>query len=119
MLFNISNHPSAMWDEAQTTEAIARWGGIEDIPFPQIDPLATTEQVIELAEQLCSHYIAVAEGLTNVAFHLMGEQTFCYHAVRILKQRGATVVAATSIRDTIEECGTKISAFHFSTFREY
>ena len=51
MLINLSNHPSSNWGEKQKQSAIAQYNEIVDIPFPQIAPAATIEDVLELAEE--------------------------------------------------------------------
>jgi hypothetical protein len=50
----------------------------------------------------------------------MGKFTFTYNIIELLRAKSISVVASTSIRDTIEdEKGAKISKFSFIRFREY
>ncbi len=120
MLYNISNHPLSTWSQEQYNAAKQRWGEVVDVPFPQIDPFATTEQIIEQTQRECERYIEIIEqAQPKSAFHIMGEHTFCYHAVRILKERGYCVVASTAHRNSTQVGQDKLSTFIFASFREY
>ncbi len=121
MLFNISNHPLSEWSAEQLTEAKRLWGGVEDIPFPQVDPDATTEQVNQLAEQLCELYVQIVERAeAGSAFHIMGELNFTFSIVTLLKQRGCRVYASTSHRQSVVVSeGKMLKSFCFHQFREY
>ena len=44
---NLSNHPSAAWGADQLAAA-AQYGTIVDVPFPNIDPTLSTEEVLRL-----------------------------------------------------------------------
>lgn len=61
MLINLSNHPSTKWGKKQKQAAIAQYNEILDLPFPQIEPEATIEYVLELAEK----FSAKAKELLN------------------------------------------------------
>lgn len=97
------------------------WGGVEDIPFPQVDPDATTEQVNQLAEQLCEQYVQIVErAQAGSAFHIMGELNFTFSIVTLLKQRGCRVYASTSHRQSVVVGeGKMLKSFCFHQFREY
>ncbi|WP_340691061.1 hypothetical protein [Hydrogenobacter thermophilus] len=79
VLINHTNHPSARWEEKQKEG----WDRIIDIPFPEVQPELSTEEVadklvkpnlraiVELAKQL------KREGY-EVYLMLQGEYTYCY-----------------------------------------
>lgn len=127
MLINLSNHPSSNWGEKQKQAAIAQYNEIVDIPFPQIAPEATIEDVLKLAE----HYAEKAKkllGYTDVknfdtktnAVHIMGEMTFTHNVVRFLGHNAIPCVASTTKRTVKEEAnGQKTSVFEFVQFRPY
>ena len=116
MLLNLSNHPSANWSAEQTNAACNQWGGVEDLPFPQIPPTWTTDEVELLAEQ----YVGKIMHLNPMAVHIMGELTFCFSLVAKLQQIGIPCVASTTQRNTIDNPdGTKIASFRFVMFRGF
>lgn len=118
MLLNLSNHPSDKWPENQKTAA-AQFGKIFDIPFPNIPPDASSEEVNALAK----NYLAKIQALASegkITIHLMGELTFCFALVKLLKQEGITCIASTTERISVAaEDGTKTSQFRFVQFRSY
>ncbi|PSJ75848.1 CRISPR-associated protein, partial [Sphingobacteriales bacterium UPWRP_1] len=110
MLLNLSNHPSANWSAEQTDAACALYGSVEDLPFPQIPPTWSTDEV----EQLVEKYISKIRKLNPTAVHLMGELTFCFSLVAKLQAIGIPCVASTTQRNTIDNPdGTKIATFRF------
>lgn len=118
MLLNLSNHPSAAWNTAQTAAATALYGGITDMPFPNIPPDWTSAQVLALAQQY------VRDIQTNYpnakAVHLMGEMTFTTTLVGLLQRTGIACVASTSERLVEEKPdGQKVVTFRFVQFRDY
>ena len=124
MLINLSNHPSTKWSEAQLSTA-AQYGAIIDMAFPNIDPLLDTEEVRDLAK----HYFTKIEDIrqahrADVPVHLMGESTFVYCLVDLLKMHGYAVFASTTERvvvESIEPDGStkKEVLFRFVRFRYY
>jgi len=48
---NLSNHPSAMWEETQITAALALAERIADIAFPAVPPDADEKAIAALAEE--------------------------------------------------------------------
>ena len=48
LLVNFSNHPSRYWDNSQR-EASQNYGELLDIPFPQISPNASDDELEKLA----------------------------------------------------------------------
>jgi hypothetical protein len=115
MLLNLSNHPSTAWPQNQLASA-SRWGDVQDLPFPQIDPSAQQDDI----EAVAQNYLTKILGLKPVAVHLMGELTFTFKLVELLKSHGITVLASTTHRTTeVRPDGTKISKFEFVQFRHY
>lgn len=125
MLINLSNYPSANWTEEQKQTAIEEFSSVVDLPFPQIDPKATTEQVENLAKQYFEKIRKLFSkagimSLNSSAVHVMGELTFCFAIVKLLQNKNYTCVASTTERTVLEEIdGKKTVQFKFVQFREY
>jgi len=112
---NLSNHPSAKWDEMQTKAARELAERIEDIAFPAVPPDADEEAISALAEE-CA---AKVPPETSHAL-VQGEFTFTVELVRRLQTRGITCLAATSKREVAEDGdGRRMSTFRFVRFRAY
>ncbi len=123
MFINCSNHPSDKWDEKQITAA-REYGEIVDVPFLQVPPDATEEQVRDLADELFHKIAAIAKSPQDDIVMVQGEYTLTYALVNVLKEQGYRVVSACSGRDVIERKGDngeaiKESVFRFVRFREY
>lgn len=119
MVYNISNHPSAGWDEAQLAAARQLAGDVIDIAFPAVPPCASSDEVKTLAQSCFSQLAASIDPCVDVA-HVMGEMTFCYVLVHELQQLGVRCFASTTSRQVSYNAqGEKVSQFHFVTFREY
>jgi hypothetical protein len=122
MLINLSNHPTQQWSEAQLKAATAQYGQLADLPFPAIDPLATTDQITLLAGNYEVKIRQMLSGETTGAFavHIMGELTFCFALVARLQKSGITCLASTTNRETTHNPdGSKTTQFGFVRFREY
>lgn len=118
LFLNLSNHPSDKWSKAQLDAARA-YGEVVDMPFPEIDPGATTEEIHRLAEEYAKE-ISSRYPDCDLTVHLMGEMTFCFRLVTLLHARGVRCVASTTQRKTSElPDGKKESIFEFQAFREY
>ena len=118
LFLNLSNHSSDKWGEAQLDAARA-YGKVVDMPFPEIDPEATTEEIYILAEEYAEE-ITSRYPDRDLTVHIMGEMTFCFRLVTLLHARGVRCVASTTQRKTSElEGGKKESIFEFQEFREY
>jgi CRISPR-associated protein Csx16 len=112
---NLSNHPSANWDEAQTKAARALTERIEDIAFPAVPP-DVDEKAIEVLAEKCMAQIPPETSHALV----QGEFTLTVELVRRLQARGVTCLAATSTRNVEEGAdGQKVSVFRFVRFRAY
>lgn len=118
LFLNLSNHSSDNWSEAQLDAARA-YGEVVDMPFPEIDPGATTEEIHRLAEEYAEE-ISSKYPDCDLTVHLMGEMTFTFRLVTLLLARGVRCVASTTQRKTSELAdGKKESIFEFKEFREY
>lgn len=118
MFINLTNHPSALWDENQLAAA-RQYGEIEDLSFPDVLPTATAAEVQQLADHYTSLIIEMA-GSKPAVVHVMGEMTFTTAVVSRLKAEGIKCVASTTERNTITmPDGKKVSEFRFVQFREY
>ena len=122
MLINLSNHPSTRWNEKQMNATIEEYGSVKDIQFPNIPPAATTEEVQKMAKDYVQQIRTLAKQAENQPFvaHVMGEMTFMYRVVKLLRRSNIKCVASTTERDTIENAdGSKTFKFNFIQFREY
>lgn len=119
VFLNISNHPSEDWDEAQRKAAEAM-GTIQDMPFPDIPVNATDESIEKLARKTAREIFKKYDDDTKLVVHVMGEMTFTFHLVSILKNCGIECVAACSKR-MVKDLGDgkRLSQFRFSQFRKY
>ena len=80
-LLNISAFPSTDWSKAQQTIALNTYGAITDWDFPEIAP---TLDVIAL-ESLVNDYYQKIKALQPSAVHLIGELSFTFKLVEMLK----------------------------------
>ena len=110
MFLNLSNHPLSTWSSVQLAAA-KEYGGLEEMPFPDISPELSAGDVQAMATAYVDDILTV---------HVMGEMTFCYHVARQLKEAGVCCVASTSERIVEELDGDrKLVQFSFVRFREY
>jgi len=121
MIINLSNHPSDKWNKKQLDAAIKKYGVVVDIPFPKISPTATTACIKKKATQYCNKItrMRLKSKNKNFAVHLMGEYTFTFHLVNMLKKKKIKVIASTTRRMVEEKNGKQIVIFDFVRFREY
>ncbi len=117
LFINFSNHPSSAWSEQQL-QAANQFGQVVDLPFPQVDPAMTGEQVKSLAGECVSTILGMG-ATDDLTVHVMGEMTVIFHVVTALKTHGVRCVASTTERMVTEADGKKITEFHFVQFREY
>lgn len=121
MLINLSNHPCSSWSEKQLKAANKKFGKVIDLPFPLISPRANSKQVQAKAYKYLSKIVDLLK-LSNDkdnAVHLMGEFTFVYHLVNLLKKKKIKVIVSTTDRIVEERDSKKIVTFSFVKFREY
>lgn len=122
MLVNLSNHPSARWQEDQKQKAIELYAEIVDISFPEVDPLGDEQYIQRLTDEYLAKVLEKlpAEPNHNNAVHIMGEQTFCFALINKLKQHNVRCIASSTARDVVQESNEKITKyFKFVRFREY
>lgn len=116
MLLNLTHHASVNWPQNQKETAIKKYGMIQDLFFPQIDPKSSEAEL----DVLVNKYVEQIRVRNPRAVHIMGEMTFVYRLVNSLKNLGITCIASTTLRNVKEEKdGTKTSSFQFVKFREY
>ena len=116
---NHTNHPSERWGDEQLAAA-KNFGELVDVPFPAINPAASSEEIRELVQSNAEKILS----LEPAAVLCQGEFNYTFAMVERLKNFGVTVVAATSERVSHEEIlpnGTtrQVSTFNFVQFREY
>ena len=119
ILINFTNHASANWPQTQT-EAASIYGGIKDLPFPEVDPNGDEEYIVKLAEIHADEIMSHAPS----AVLCQGEMTLSHAVTNILLDKGMTVLAACSGRDVTESINeggvvTKNISFRFVRFRKY
>ena len=123
MLINLSNHSQTKWDSRQIKAAENKYGNVLDMPFPNIDPSYSTEEVYELVKKYYFKIVKIfddcANDLTNKVVHIQGEFTFVFQLVSLLKESDIICVASTSNRMISEEGNKKIIEFNFVQFRMY
>lgn len=121
MLINLSNHPVENWSHKQLTEAKNLFGQVQDLPFPQINTIASEDEIKVIANKytnICMEKLSLSQNEIN-AVHIMGELTFTFALVKKLLKQGIICVASTTERNSIETGGKKITEFRFVRFREY
>lgn len=119
MLINCSNHPYEIWSDLQK-EAASMYGEVMEMPFPQIDPVLSSEEI----RRLVAEYARDIGQQKPDAVFVAGEFTFTFMLVDKLLSDGVKVIASCSRRvteETKKEDGTneKKSVFRFERFREY
>ena len=128
MLINLSNHPAykiengiktCNWDIKQM-EAASEYGTIIDLPFPNVPPEYTTEDIYSMSLDFlheCEKLIPKGEKTT---IHITGEVTFCFSLIQMLLKKGYGCIAATSNRNvTVNDDGDKVVHYEFKHFRHY
>lgn len=119
MLINLSNHPSAQWSEKQLLKANKLYGNVVDMPFPQIPPEEGEDYIIEIAQKFYHQIEEYQNDNQDVCVHIMGELTFCFCLVSLLKKSNIKCVASTTIRNVVQQGNVKTTVFEFCKFREY
>lgn len=121
MLLNLSNHPLSKWSREQRAAAEQQFGAIEDVPFPQLDPAASLNDIQVIVDDYVNKCLRRLEHETPPnAIHLMGEFTFTYLFVKEMQKRGILCVASTTKRlVTDNPDGSKTTIFQFVQFRPY
>jgi len=119
MFINFSNHPSDRWSAEQRDAAVELGGNIVDVPFPNIDPASSLDDVKRTALAYLDKIVNDTSE-ENYVIHVAGEMTFVYCFVSLCQSAGVLCVAATTER-VVEENpdGSKTSKFRFVKFRPY
>lgn len=118
---NLSNHPSARWSPEQKEAASALAGGeVEDIPFPEVAPEASTVGIEADADRLAGEIAAKRPGAVGVT----GEWTLTVALVVRLQRAGIRCVSPSSRREVRELPGgdgatKKEVVFRFVGWRDY
>ena len=120
MFVNLSNHPSKEWSQAQLLAAEEVGGEVMDVPFPDISPAASLDEVRLQARGLASRIME----LHPVAAMVHGEPVLVCQTVRLMEAAGIRCYAATTRRIVTEEKAgegvtRKTSHFEFVQFRPY
>ena len=115
MLINLSNHPFDKWTATQQEAARNQYSTIVDIPFPQIDPASSTDQL----RMLVDDYVLQIRRMPPATVHVMGELCFIYLFVQQCREIGIPCVASTTHRIVEEVDGKKVVQFQFIQFRPY
>lgn len=121
MLINLSNHPFPTWTENQRSAAINLFDKVKDIPFPEIDPGADLTGIDLLAQNYLGLILSEeVSGEDLPAVHLMGEFSFVFRLLLLLKSAGIKAFCSTTRRLVkLNDDGTKTIKFEFVKFREY
>ena len=118
LFINLSNHPSSSWTAEQLAAAEV-FGELIDMPFPQVAPDDTADDIKTLAEAQVASIMKQAETHT-VTVHVMGEMCLIYRIVRMLSERGIRCVCSTSYRVVKDQGdGRRLVEFNFNSFRDY
>lgn len=115
MFWNISNHPSSDWGSEQMVAAEAMGGEVRDIPFPNVHPNASEQDV----EDMTWDVFQITDRKSGDYALIQGEFTLAFDLVRRFQKLGVVCVAATTERVSEEKDGVKTSVFRFVQFREY
>jgi hypothetical protein len=116
IFLNISNHPSSQWSLEQKNAAlkIIGEGQIMDLPFPNVSPEATEEDISAMADTL----IKKIREINPEAMMLQGEFTLSFAILEKLNKE-IDCYAATTQRNVITEGDVKKVVFSFVKFRKY
>ncbi|MGM9740223.1 MAG: hypothetical protein ACI3ZP_06420 [Candidatus Cryptobacteroides sp.] len=118
MLINFSNHPLAEWQKPQYDSAVTLFGGVIDLPFPEVDPSASLSDVERLADTCLERLMAIVRDDDTV--HIMGEHTLTFQMLDRLRSAGIKCVASCTERIcTVGKDGNTIRTFRFKGFRSY
>ena len=120
MLINLTNHPSANWNEEQREEAVRQWGKIEDYSFPAVGSEGDNVSMMQCAQAIVSEVVK----MNPDAVLCQGEMSMTFLLVAMLQKKGIPVYAATSERRAKEELQPdgsicKSVVFSFVMFRKY
>jgi hypothetical protein len=87
-LINVSNSPSAEWEEEQKVE----WDKIVDIPFPVVNPRASVWEVEEQARNLFKKILKQGLEDESIRVTIYGELTLCYILIDLIRRWNGTSI---------------------------
>lgn len=121
MLINFTNHPVKHWQKNQIDFAIKKYKKVIDLPFPDINPNSSTQMIQKNSNKYLLKFLNILKNSSdkNNAVHIMGEHTFTYNLVLLLKQNNIKCIASTSSRIVFQKGNIKTVKFNFIRFREY
>lgn len=115
LILNVSNHPKAKWSDEQIHVAEENFGGIVDMPFPNVPPEMSSSDLDVLVKEY--EQKIVATGLKHI--HIAGEMTFLFRIINRLKRHNLHCFTSTTERHVRQEGDHKIATFKFVQFRDY
>ena len=122
IFINLSNHPSADWDDHQRRAAEALGSPIHDIPFPDVPAEADADEIDRMARNLSETILA----MNPAAALVQGEFTLAFAMVSRLEAAGVPCYAATTPRlvevpdtDETDTADRIVRRFLFRCLRRY
>jgi len=107
-----------MPEQIKTAEKL--YGKVTDIPFPFVDPKASSDDIARFGKVYFDKIFEISSGFEDFTVHIQGEFTLAFELVTLLKNNGIKCIASTAKRNVIEKGnGEKIIKFEFVQFREY
>jgi hypothetical protein len=117
VFINLSNHPSNNWNAKQSDAALSLAERIMDIPFPNVPPTDTVEDVAKMVKDVLNSISEIGRW-QDIVIHVMGEATFVAQMV-LTAPPSVPLVCSTTQRVSVDkEDGTKVSVFTFCKFRD-
>jgi len=114
ILINISNHPSASWDDNQKKG----WDKIIDVPFPNISADAKSSDVEDLAYDYLDKIKSICKQHNTNKIMLQGEFSFVFALQQLLLFDGEyDFYFPSTERKVTEKDGVKTSIFQFAGWR--
>lgn len=118
LFINLSNHPLTDWIPEQRSAA-EEYGELRDLPFPNVSPSLSSEELNHLVEEYFQKLLALSES-ADITVHLMGEFTFTHRLINRLQEVDIHCLASTTERVVTEvESQQKLVTFQFVGFRPY
>lgn len=122
VFINYSNHPMYKWSEEQLNAAKEISDTFQDIEFPQINPEATEDDIINLVKEQLGYILDINREMDDITIHIAGEMTFVAYFISYCNKwcKNVTCITSTSKRNTVENPdGSKTIKFEFVKFRRY
>lgn len=114
---NFSNLHTNRWSDTMLDAAmdLADDGEIVNVPFPQVDPGASSEQIEIMAKDCLLKII----NKNPAAVFCQGEFSLCFKVVCLLKENNIPAYTLCNERIISKEDGKSISGFRFVQFRKF